>query len=239
MQSEAMTPFTPLEHPAAFRCGSFDMRIITRAADKRACFALRFRAYEPYLLGSAKPENGLFTDSFDSLPTTLVTGAYDEGRLIASMRLCLSRSWDSLATLPCAAHYPALAAVKSSSRSALMEVSRVAIDPAITNTSYRTTLYASLVRLGAIAAEAADVSDILIATQASYEKFYRYMLGFERIGEPAFYPPGDFKISLLGGDMRQARLRQKVQNSFFRVEREEIARMRHALADRALIPAVA
>lgn len=234
-----MTPLTHAERGSAFRCGSFEMRIVSHPASRRSCFALRFRAYEPYLLGGAKPQNSLFTDSFDQLPTTLIVGAYDDGRLIASMRLCFSRTSDSLATLPCAAHYPALTAVKAASCGALMEVSRVAIDPSITNTSYRTTLYASLVRLGAIAAEAADVSNILIATQATSEKFYRYMLGFERIGDPALYPPGDFKISLLGGDMRQARLRQKVQNKFFRVGRDEIARMRLALADCALIPAVA
>lgn len=230
---------TPQGAQSSFQCGSFDMRIVTSPAARTACFALRLRAYEQYLSIADMPENGLYTDLFDDLPTTLVVGAYDEGRLIASMRLCFSRTWDSLATLPCAAHYPALAAVKRDSSGAFMEVSRVAIDPAITNTSYRTTLYASLVRLGLIAAEAGGVSMVLIATQASSEKFYRYMLGFGRIGEPALYPPGDFKITLLGGDMRQARLRQKAQNSFFRIGQDEIARMRLALADHALIPAVA
>lgn len=223
----------------AFRCGSFDMRIVTVPAECNACFALRLRAYQPYLPADEVPAGGLYTDQFDDLATTLIIGAHDAGRLIASMRLCFSRTWDSLGTLPCAAHYPQLSAIKEASESAMMEVSRVAIDPVITNTSYRTTLYASLVRLGLIAAEAGDVSTVLIATQASSEKFYSYMLGLKRIGEPAFYPPGDFKISLLGGDMRQLRLRQKVQNSFFRVGPEDIVRMRHALADRALIPAVA
>lgn len=228
--------------PAAlskFRCGAFDMRIVTSLADRQACFALRLRAYAAYLPPSEIPTNGLYTDAFDDLPTTLVMGAYDAGRLVASMRLCFSRAWDSLETLPCAPYYPELEAVKSSSPGALMEVSRVAIDPAITNTSYRTTLYASLVRLGLIAANAADVSTILIATQAASEKFYRYMLGFERIGEPAFYPPGDFKISLLGGAIEQARLRQKTQNSFFRISGDDVARMRQALASRALLRDVA
>lgn len=223
----------------AFRCGSFDMRIITLPTERNACLALRLRAYRPYLPANEVPADGLYTDQFDDLATTLIIGAHDAGRLIASMRLCFSRTWDGLETLPCAAHYPRLRAIKAANDGAMMEVSRVAIDPVITNTSYRTTLYASLVRLGLIAAEAGGVSMVLIATQESSEKFYSYMLGLNRIGEPAFYPPGDFKISLLGGEMRQLRLRQKAQNRFFRVGPEDIVRMRHALADRALISVVA
>ncbi len=233
--------FAPASHGshAGFDCGSFAIRIATGQMERNACFSLRFRAYERYLSAAERPSNGLYCDRFDDLPTTLVIGASDGGRLIASMRLCFSRTWDSLSTLPCAAHYPALAAVKRDSTGALMEVSRVAIDPAISNMSYRTTLYAALVRVGLIAAEAGEVSRILIGTQASTEKFYRYMLGFERIGEPAPYPPGNLKITLLAGEMAQARLRQKAQNSYFRVGQEEIARVRLALADRELIPAVA
>ena len=238
MQNSSLSAYMPAAL-SSFRCGAFDMRIVTLPADRQACFALRLRAYAVYLPPNEIPANGLYTDPFDDLATTLVMGAYDAGRLVASMRLCFSRAWDSTLTLPCAPYYPELETIKSSSSGALMEVSRVAIDPAITNTSYRTTLYASLVRLGLIAANAADVSTILIATQAASEKFYRYMLGLERIGEPAFYPPGDFKISLLGGAMEQARLRQKCQNSFFGVSDDEVARMRQALASRALLRDVA
>lgn len=239
MLNSNVAGLTPHAPHLGFGSGPFDVRIITTPADRNACFALRFRAYEKYLSSAERPANGLFTDSFDDLASTLVAGAFDGGRLIASMRLCFSRNWDSIATLPCAAHYPALAPVKAASRGALMEVSRVATDPAITNTSYRTTLYAALVRFGLIAAEGGDVSNLLIATQAASEKFYRYMLGFERIGEPAFYPPGNFKISLMGGDISQVRYRQKVQNSFFRITPEDIVRMRHALEDCALVSAVA
>ena len=56
-----------------------------------------------------------------------------------------------------------------------------------------------------MAAEAADVAKILIATRPDGVGFYKYMLGFELIGEPALYPPGDVKIALLGGTMSKAR----------------------------------
>jgi hypothetical protein len=56
------------------------------------------------------------------------------------------------------------------------------------------------------------------------------MLGFQQIGEPALYPPGDFKITLLGGSLEQARMRQRLQNRFFKIPDEEIASMQTAIA---------
>jgi hypothetical protein len=234
MLNSNLSASTPHGSHWGFGSGSFDVRIVTSAAERNACFALRFRAYERYLAPSERPKNGLYCDRFDEMPTTLVIGAFDGGRLIASMRLCFSRPSEPATTMPCGAHYPALAALKTASTGALMEVSRVAIDPALTNMSYRTTLYAALVRVGIIAAEGGEVSHILIGTLPSSEKFYRYMLGFERIGEPAVYPPGDFKISLLGGDMSLVRKRQKMQNSFFRIGPDDIARMRSVLESQSL-----
>jgi len=55
------------------------------------------------------------------------------------------------------------------------------------------------------------------------------MLGFQQIGEPAFYPPGDFKITLLGGSLEQARMRQRLQNRFFKITEEEVASMKGAI----------
>lgn len=222
-----------------FRFGSFDMRLLDSDADRAASFALRLRAFEKYMTPAEVPADGLYKDAFDDLATSLLIGAYDDGRLAGSLRLCFSRPWDTLATLPCGAYYPALGVVKASARGSLMEVSRVAIAPTITNTSYRTTLYASLVRIGFIAAEAGGVSTILLATQEASEGFYRKMLGFERIGEPAFYPPGDFKITLLGGKMSQARLRQRTRNTFFRVAPEEVAALRDVMTARLLVAEVA
>lgn len=226
---------TPHAPHLSFSSGPFDVRIVTTPADRNACFALRFRAYERYLSSAERASNSMYWDRFDDLPTTQVIGAFDRDRLVASMRLCFSRPWDAVSVLPCGAHYPALAELKSASVGALMEVSRVALDPALKNMSYRTTLYAALVRVGLIAAEAGEVSHVLIGTQASSEKFYRYMLGFERIGEPAPYPPGDMKISLLGGDMSLVRRRQKMQNSFFRIGSDDVARMRLALERQVLL----
>lgn len=205
----------------------FDMRIVKDDAGRHEIFSLRYLAYQEFIDPSPICE---FRDAFDDFATTVQIGAYDGDRLVGAMRLCFSRPWDSLAALPCAAYYPALNAIKRSGGASLMEVSRFSIDPGIDNTSYRTTLYASLVRAGLMAAQAADVSMILVATRPDFVRFYRYMLGFELIGAPAVYPPGDFKISLLGGTLAQAQMRQRLQNKFFRITEDEIASMRRALA---------
>lgn len=208
----------------------FEMRIVKNAAARRDIYALRQRAYQEFMTASDTAAAAGFSDPFDDLATTVLIGAYDGDRLAGSMRLCFSRPWDNIATLPCAAHYPALLAVKRTAAGSLMEVSRFSIEPGISNTSYRTTLYGSLVRASLMAAEAADVAKILIATRPDGVKFYTYMLGFELIGEPALYPPGDVKIALLGGSMSKARARQRLQNKFFRISDEEIAVMRRALS---------
>lgn len=207
----------------------FALRILTTDSEREEAYRLRYKAYEDILGEAGRNLGGIFRDAFDDLPTTVTIGAYDDGRLIASMRLCFSRPWEDLKPLPCAAYYPALADIKKTASGAIMEVSRLAIDPAITNTSYRTTLYASLVRTSFLASEAVGVSFIVIAMREAWVRFYRYMLGFEVVGEPAAYPPGDFNIWLLGGSIAQARLRQRMQNAFFRLTPEEVQNFRRQL----------
>lgn len=215
---------------SSFRDSQFDVRFCLSDEDKAQSYALRLKAYRS-IVGDELPETGEYKDQFDELSSTVHIAAFDGSRMVGTMRLCFSPRGELLASLPCASHYPALKIVKAQSHGSLMEVSRVSIDPAIANTSYRTTLYASLVRIGLIAAEAGGVSNLLIATRPDWVRFYTYMLGFQQIGEPAFYPPGNFKITLLGGTIEQARLRQCMQNAFFKITREEIASMRHALRE--------
>jgi N-acyl-L-homoserine lactone synthetase len=208
---------------------SFELRVLNTEAEIHDAVSLRHRAYAA--MGYALEDgNGVYTDRFDSLSTTVLFGAYDHGRLVGTMRLCFSHPWQSAATLPCASHYPALKGVKSQQTGGLVEISRMAIEPGVANTSYRTTLYAFLVRGAFTAAQAAGVSMILIATRPDWVKFYKYMLGFEIIGQPALYPPGDFKITLLGGSLQQAQRRQKLQNRFFKITDEEVVSMRQAIA---------
>lgn len=219
--------------------GAFHLRLVENARERRDVFKLRYRAYAEYGIDDTA-QDGQFLDAFDSLPTTALFGAYSGATLVGAMRLCFSLAGKSLASLPCSAYYPALGAVKTARPGSLMEVSRLAIDPGISNRSFRTTLFGSLVRSSLIAAQAAGVATILVATRPEWVRFYKYMLGFEMIGEPVLYPPGDTKISLLGGSLAMAESRQRRANAFFRISPAEIAQMRLSLAPmlvQAVVPA--
>lgn len=207
---------------------SFELRILDSENAIREALRLRGRAYTAIGYDIEKAD-GEYSDRFDELPTTVLLGAYDQDRLVGSVRLCFSLP-QSLSTLPCADYYPALKDTHRSQSRGFVEVSRLSIEPDLNNVSYRTTLYAFLVRASLTAAMAAGVSMLLIATRPDWVKFYTYMLGFQQIGEPALYPPGDFKITLLGGSLEQARMRQRLQNRFFKITEEEIASMRTAIA---------
>lgn len=206
---------------------SFELRILDNENAIREALRLRGRAYTAIGYDIEKAD-GEYSDRFDELPTTVLLGAYDQDRLVGSVRLCFSLP-QSLSTLPCAAYYAALKDMHRTQSHGFVEVSRLSIEPDLNNMSYRTTLYAFLVRASLTAALAAGVSMLLIATRPDWVRFYRYMLGFQQIGEPALYPPGDFKITLLGGSLEQARMRQRLQNRFFKINDEEIASMKTAI----------
>ena len=143
---------------------SFELHVVNADDEVREAAALRHRAYTA--MGYAIADsNGEFTDRFDARSTTVVLNAYDHGRLVGTMRLSFSHPWQSISTLPCASHYPALKDVKREQSGGLIEISRMAIEPHISNTSYRTTLYAFMVRAAFTAAQAASVSMILLATK--------------------------------------------------------------------------
>lgn len=208
---------------------SFELRILDKPADIREALLLRGRAYAGVGY-DVNCGNGEYRDQFDDMPTTVLFGAYDQDRLVGCVRLCFSHSGQSLSTLPCASHYPALEDVQPEQPRGLVEVSRLSIEPGLNNMSYRTTLYAFLVRASLTGALAAGVSMLLVATRPDWVRFYTYMLGFRQIGEPAHYPPGDFKITLLGGSLEQAQMRQRLQNRFFKISDVEIASMTRAIA---------
>lgn len=166
----------------------FEVRVLTSdvAHDRArsAIFALRYRAYHA-ASHIPEDESGEYRDAHDALASTVTIGAYDSGVLAGSLRVNFSMPWQPVTALPCAPYYPDIARMKREVCGGLVEMSRLAIEPSIDNTSYRTTLYASLVRAGFMAAQAARVSMILVATKPEWVRFYQYMLGFKVIGQPA------------------------------------------------------
>jgi N-acyl-L-homoserine lactone synthetase len=207
---------------------AFEFRVQTAPADIAESVRLRYRAYVDH--GYLTPcSSGEYRDAYDTLPTTAMLGAYDDHRLVATMRICFCMPQHPLSTLPCAPYYPALASLAGGSNRRLMEVSRLAIEPSIGNTSYRTTLYGFMVRSAFAAARAAEVSTILVATRPERVAYYKHLLGFKQVGVPAHYPPGDLLITLLAGSLEEADRRVSTRNRFFRITETELARMRQAL----------
>ncbi len=216
----------------------FDLRVLTRDADRAEVFALRYRAYrEAWCIPLNAEEQ--YSDRHDGLDSTVLLAAYDDGACVGALRVSFSQPWQTSDTMPCAAIYPAVEAVGAQAGGTLVEMSRLSIEPGITNTSYRTTLYASLLRAGFMAAQAADVAMILIATKSDWVRFYQYMLGFKTIGEPGIYPPIDLPVALLGGSFGDAQKHQRAQNAFFKITDGEIESMKTAIAPALVMPAVA
>lgn len=206
----------------------FEMRLLFKPADISEALRLRYRAYASQghipMVDDAE-----YRDAHDDNPSTATFGAYDRGRLVASMRVCFGLPGDGLSSLPCAPYYPALAGLVSNAPNGLVEVSRLAIEPGIGNTSYRATLYGFMVRAALASARAAGVSHILVATRPDWVATYKRLLCFEQVGEPALYPPGDLPITLLAGNLEDASKRAWMRNRFFRVGDEDIAHMRRLL----------
>ena len=195
--------------------------------DRTRHFDLRTQSYEDagIDLGEA-----ILEDAFDDLQTTVLIGAAIDGVLVGTLRLSLALGLTS-PELPCEPYYPEVQNIKATSRGPAAEFSRGAISPAITNTSFRTTMYASVIRAGVICCLAMNVGTVLVATRSKLQPFYQYMLGLEPIARPALYPPGREPIALLGGSFAEADNIRAKHNRFFAIGDDEVLDTRSVLVD--------
>ncbi len=202
--------------------------VLPSSGDLSHIFRLRYRAYFDAGYIPADP-SGQYSDTADTAPTTIHLAAYLKDECVGAMRVTFSQG-GSGAPLPCSPYYPEVARMAREPHRRLVEISRLAVEPALTNLSLRTTMYACLVRSALMAAETGGATDILIATKPEWVRFYRLMLGCHQVGQPANYPPGDFKITLLTLTMEEARRRQRLQNRFFKLASVELQSMREAFS---------
>jgi hypothetical protein len=204
----------------------FDIRVVCSEAELKKAWSIRYRAY--LAVGYIEPSvDERYTDATDFAPGTIQLAAYDGNRCVASMRICHSTNKNDRHLLPCAPYYPDV--MTDPDLTSMVEVSRVAIDPDITNTSYRATLYGSLVRTALMSAQVLDAKTILIACKAAWVRFYQVMLGAAAAGQPAFYPPGDIPITLLAIERSAAQRKQRSRNAFFAFGSDEIERLQKSL----------
>ena len=102
----------------------------------------------------------------------------------------------------------------------LFNEKRMAVAPELTNTSFRTTLYASLVRAGLIIAHAGEADYGLISVNPSQVRFYEMMCGFKALARADDYPGINAPAVLMGRNFRALNARRIAQNPFFRFHQQ-------------------
>jgi N-acyl-L-homoserine lactone synthetase len=193
--------------------------------NRREAFGLRHRGYAAGGLIEPSPF-AIYTDSYDDLPTTVVAGLFRRGACIATLRLSFYSPGAASPVLPCEAIYPEVEAIKANAQGLVVELSRLAIDPSITNTRYRARLYAAAIRAGVSACIAMDAKHLLVATQTKWRSFYEHVLDFRVVGPAQFYPPGDVPVVLLARDLDAALKRRVAKNMFFKLDEAELEDLR-------------
>jgi N-acyl-L-homoserine lactone synthetase len=206
------------------------LNIYASMSDKTDLYRLRYRAFKD---AGWIPENSAreFRDRFDALETTIAVGAFHEGSCIGSLRLALGGKGASPGSMPCEDQFPdEVEALAEGGRKRLVEFSRMAVEPGLTNRSFRTTLYASLVRAGLILTTAAAVDVAVIAVHRNTSPFYQAMCGFEVLAKSASYAGIAEPTHFLGLNFKALDERRKRRSAFFAFTAEEVETARQTLA---------
>ena len=204
------------------------LRIYSNTSDKTELYRLRYRAFRA---AGWIGENGpaALSDGYDLLPSTFAIAAFHNGRCIGSLRLAIGGA-GAPGSMPCEEQFPAeIATLVAKGSKRLIEFSRMAVDPSLTNNSFRTTLYASLVRAGFILTHAAGVDVVLVAVHRKFSPFYQAMCGFKVIAKSDGYGDISEPTHFLGRELDELDTRRRQRNAFFMFSPAEIERARHTL----------
>lgn len=183
---------------------------------------LRYRAFRD---GGYIPEHASeqFVDRYDGLPSTYAIGAYHAEDCVGTLRLAFGERDRQRQSMPCEAVFPKeVSGLDPDRRSTMVEFSRMAVEPSLANRSFRTTLYASLVRAGLILSTAARTDIVLIAVHPRVSRFYQMMCGFEIIGHSASYGEIAEETDLLALRFGDADRRRRRSNAFFGISAQEV-----------------
>lgn len=206
------------------------LRLFSAGSDKRAIYRLRYRAYRQ--AGWIAPrEDEQLADAVDRLPSTLNIAAMRKDQCVGALRLAMDRDGAGAAAMPSGSVFPdAIAGLRRKGHRRLVEFSRMALEPSLPNTSFRTTVLVSLVRAGLILCHASDVDYAVVAVHKKFAPFHRAMFGFEFLGESVAYIDIDEPTHLLGRTFGGLDMRRKGRSAFFDITDEEIREARRAVA---------
>lgn len=205
------------------------LRIYAVTSDKSELYRLRYRSF---LAAGWIADNGLgeFADRYDLLASTFAVGAFHKGVCIGSLRLAFGGA-SGPGTMPCEEQFPGeVERLVQEGSPRLVEFSRMAVDPELANNSFRTTLYASLVRAGFILAHASDSNVALIAVHRKFSPFYQAMCGFRVVGQSDGYAGIAEPTHFLARSFDALDQRRRLRNAFFSVSTAEIERARQTLS---------
>ena len=202
------------------------LRLFDWTSDKTDLYRLRYAAFRD-AGWIAESDDRMFVDRYDALPSTFAVGAYHEGACIGSLRLALGGTGCPPSSMPCQEQFPNEVGDLGAMR--LVEFSRMAVEPSLSNRSFRTTLYASLVRAGLIVSAAAEIDYALIAVHRRVAPFYQAMCGFETIARSDAYAGIAEPTSFLALRFQDMEKRRRRSNAFFSVSEPEIASAREAI----------
>lgn len=186
---------------------------------------LRVKAYER--AGWIADEASIISDDFDRLPTSVLVAATSGGRVVGTIRISMKTGQHAAIGLPCEMEFPGkLSEVsKSMPEAKLAEFCRVAIDPDISNKSFRATLYGSLVRAAVTVAWAAEVDYALVAVHTGISRFYQHMCGFQKLAASRGYGIIKEPTNLLGAEFSALLRRSSKRNGFFHISDDEMVRV--------------
>ena len=192
-------------------------------------FRLRYQGYQEAGHIEAS-EAQTYSDTFDQLSSTFQIAAFDGERYVAAMRICFSEPEIGGPSLPCEMFYPEVQDIKKRAHGPVVEVGRLAIEPSLQNYSYRTTIYAALVRSALLTCFASDVKVLLAGAQLKSQNFYQKILGFKVTAKPRLYPPGNEPIILLSRELAASSPARIGLNPFFRISPADLGQAQQLLA---------
>ena len=204
--------------PAAF---PITLKIFGPGTNKQAIYALRYRAFIDMGVITPRPD-ALFFDAYDDLKSTFTIAAFSDGVCVGTFRLTFGNGEASSQTMPCQSVFDEVNALAQEGYNSLVEFTRMVVAPELTNTSFRTTLYASLVRAGLIIAHAARADYGLISVHPNLERFYGAMCGFRPLARAESYPGINAPTVLMGREFRALDAKRAKQNPFFKISSAEI-----------------
>ena len=205
-----------------------DIKIFGAHTDKSAIYALRYRAFIEAGLISPRDDR-MFSDAYDELPTTTTICAFNHEKCVGSFRLTFGLGEPGGTTMPCQTVFPEIGGLKTRGYHTLVEFTRMAVAPELTNTSFRATLFGTLVRAGLLIADAGGADYGLISINPSQVKFYEMMCGFEEAARAQNYPGINAPAVLLGRSFRALDARRTARSPFFRIAPQEVANARALL----------